>query len=146
MSNDSYFQRNPNVIITLYSSSVFLFSSFHPPSLSFFLSRFVFCRWQNWLLSVPCWNACAVFAHKALCWSTLCASMPCRWLVAWPTLSRGGSSTGTWQPGIETGSYKKLRVIFFKFKNGFAGVVNYLYCFSSTQKFTGHYWETWPKS
>lgn len=145
-------------------------SSFHPPSLSRSLSP----RWPSWLLWALCWSVCDVFVHRARCWSTRCVSTPYRWPVAWPIWSRGGSSTGTWQPGregadhflfkvdlISFSSYKKGQTLFKEgvfftfsmksiFLSGifFTAMLNYLYCFSfsSTQKFTGHYSETWPSS
>lgn len=87
-------------------TSMFLFS----PTLSLFLSSMVW-RWLSWLPWVLCWSVYDVSVHRAPCWSTLCVSMQCKWPVAWPIWSRGGSSTGTWQPGTE--DLFKLDLIFF---------------------------------
>lgn len=56
-------------------------------------------RWRSWPRWAPCWSVCAVSVRRGPCSFTPCASTPCRCPVAWPTWSRGGSSTGTWQPG-----------------------------------------------
>lgn len=103
---------------------VFVFALFTHP---FFLFLSPFCRWRSWLLSVLCWSVCDVFILRVQCWSTRCVSTLCRWHVAWPTSSRGGLSTGTWQPGRLLVT-KSSKVVFLSFSGEhFTGMLNYLY-------------------